>query len=273
MDHKPFVSGMVAGVAAGFIGHPLDTIRIRMQMENATRVSARETLESLVKHEGVYALFKGVGPALLGFCSTSGIRFGVFGNAREKNGSPTSTSLEQGVAAAWGGAKAGVVLSPVVNIIELLKCRQQVSRAVRQLSLGEVFKELVRREGLRGLSCGYLVCLPRNVIGNAALFGAFDFLNTPGGGSTSSFGTVVKTIGSGIAAGALSWTVVYPIDVIKTNIVSVADPSLRPSAREAATRLWHERALFRGLGPTLMRSVPVNFVYLPTYVFVFDALT
>ena len=79
-------------------------------------------------------------------------------------------------------------------------------------------------------------------------------------------------IGCSILGGGLSWLAVFPLDVVKTNVVVIADPAQRPAALQAARRLRSEGALYRGLGATLLRSVPVNTVYLPMFVFINEML-
>ena len=176
-------------------------------------------------------------------------------------------------------SKAGACLSPLISVLELLKCRQQVSRAVPQPPLRGVLAELLRTEGLRGLTCGYFTCLPRNVVGNGAFFGIFEALKTvvderlageelPGPGVERRAVRAAAYIGCSMVAGSTSWFLVFPIDTMKTNIVTIADPANRPLARTVAARLWREGSLFRGIGPTLVRSIPVNAVYLPTFVYV-----
>ena len=62
---------------------------------------------------------------------------------------------------------------------------------------------------------------------------------------------------------------------MKTNIVTELDATKRLSTLRMAQKLWAGgglQGLYRGLGPTLLRSIPVNACYLPTFVLVNDAL-
>jgi len=166
MDPRPFVSGTAAGVIAGFVGHPLDTIRVRMQTTQggggtAAAGSALDCARDLLRKEGPRALFKGLGPQMIGYCAHSAIRFGVFGNANT-SAAQRRSAVQKGLSAASSGAKAGIALSPIISVLELLKCRQQVSRQVPQPPLRSVLGQLLRKEGVRGLTCGYTACLPRS---------------------------------------------------------------------------------------------------------------
>ena len=166
-------------------------------------------------------------------------------------------------------------MSPVINATELLKCRQQVTRTVPQPSLRAVCRQLLEYEGPRGLLCGYTACLPRNILGNATMFGLFDLLRAASsrgahdGEKPVLYGRDIATIVScSLLAGAVSWVVVFPIDVVKSNIQVTVDPRHRQSFQAALRQLVGQGwgAAYRGLGPTLLRSIPTNTVFLPTFV-------
>ena len=73
---QPWAAGAAAGSTMTLIGHPFDTLKTRMQTNNAyasTWACARQTVAA----EGLLAVYKGLGPALATTCLTSGLRFGV----------------------------------------------------------------------------------------------------------------------------------------------------------------------------------------------------
>jgi solute carrier family 25 carnitine/acylcarnitine transporter 20/29 len=48
-----------------FVGHPLDTVRVRMQLETK-KISARHCIIETIKNEGALGLYKGVTQPLIG---------------------------------------------------------------------------------------------------------------------------------------------------------------------------------------------------------------
>ena len=79
---------------------------------------------------------------------------------------------------------------------------------------------------------------------------------------------VLPMLISGALAGASSWLSCYPVDVVKSVIQTQHSPGrsvrMLPISRELYARGgW--RAFFRGLSPTLVRSVPVNAVTFTVY--------
>jgi solute carrier family 25 carnitine/acylcarnitine transporter 20/29 len=69
----------------------------------------------------------------------------------------------------------------------------------------------------------------------------------------------MSALAAGSFAGTMSWGVVYPCDVIKTEIQ--AGTGGTTSISQVCKNLYKEsgyKAFFRGIGPTLVRAVPVN---------------
>ena len=132
------------------------------------------------------------------------------------------------------------------------------------------------RDGL--IHCVVAYSLPRNICGNGSMFGIFELLKSHVDERWRPVGVYkgAAYVSCSIIAGASSWLIVFPLDVIKTNIVTVTSPISRPTFRAVALDLWSKGGipgLYRGLGPTMLRSVPVNAVYLPTFVLINDTLS
>jgi solute carrier family 25 carnitine/acylcarnitine transporter 20/29 len=71
---------------------------------------------------------------------------------------------------------------------------------------------------------------------------------------------------SGAVAGAVSWLSCYPVDVVKS-VVQTGGKG-EGKVGEVVRELWGRggwRSFFRGLSPTLIRSVPVNAVTFVVY--------
>lgn len=60
-----FTAGSISGIAGTFIGHPLDTIKCRIQVNSKVYSNTVVALYKIVKQEKVLGLFKGVIPPLL----------------------------------------------------------------------------------------------------------------------------------------------------------------------------------------------------------------
>jgi solute carrier family 25 (mitochondrial carnitine/acylcarnitine transporter), member 20/29 len=77
---------------------------------------------------------------------------------------------------------------------------------------------------------------------------------------------------AGGCSGCLTWTFVYPVDVIKTHIQIAPLDAPRSSLRlwtvgQQIVQRYGVGILFRGLGITLIRAFPVNGTIFPVYEF------
>lgn len=121
---KIIFSGM-AGVA---VGHPLDTVKVHLQTQDAVHVKYRGTvdcLRSLLAKEGIRGIYKGVSSPLLGVAGINAIVFGIYGNVQKRMTDPNSLQSH-----AIAGAVAGLFQSFICSPMELAKSRLQVRKCL-----------------------------------------------------------------------------------------------------------------------------------------------
>lgn len=129
-----------------------------------------QILGSVYRTEGGRALFKGLGPNLVGVVPARAINFYVYGNGKRI----ISEYANYGEEAPWvhltAGVAAGVVTSTVTNPIWMVKTRLQLDKNVSERSSGtklrqyrnsyDCVRQVVRDEGIkslyRGMSASYL---------------------------------------------------------------------------------------------------------------------
>lgn len=78
-----FIVGGLAGVAAGFFSNPFDVVKTRMQLQGELRARGQHAVHyrniphamyTIVKHDGLSALQKGLVPALWFQWVVNGVR-------------------------------------------------------------------------------------------------------------------------------------------------------------------------------------------------------
>ena len=300
-DAAAVVCGSLAGSCMTFVGHPFDTAKVRMQTAPAHRYDGTlHCMRSTIAREGPLALYKGLPPAILTTCVTSGLRFGIQHRfnvwiARHLGGdSRRFESLSVGARVAaegGGGAACGLVLPLVFTPMELIKCRRQVL-ADNSVSNLQIARHVLREHGLRGLYVGHRLTVLRSTLGNAAMFGAFEgfrhVLHSPSvgggvggvgggvGGGGRRLGGLWRDSVAGVLAGWFANVVCFPFDTAKSRMqvaFGSADarggPTHQPQMGivSALSQLWREGSMYRGLSAMLVRAVPVHVVYLPCFGF------
>ncbi|CAL8111332.1 unnamed protein product [Orchesella dallaii] len=257
-----FFAGCVGGAAGVVVGHPLDTVKVRLQTQSPTNIKYRGTfhcLSTIVKQESVAGLYKGISSPLFGVAGVNALIFGVYGTLRPYvSGSPGNDALWAHFAA---GSISGAVQSVVASPMELVKTRMQISQeSVGSKKLGpiDVLKGIYRNEGglARGVFKGWGITLGREIPGFGIYFASYEAMTRMGGGEVGTLGMMF----AGGMAGVLSWIVTFPIDVVKTRLQCDASGKYS-GAFDCARKTYRSegyRAFSRGLVSTVIRAFPTN---------------
>ncbi|CAK7271711.1 carrier protein ymc1 [Sporothrix epigloea] len=275
---KDLFSGAVGGVAQVLIGQPFDIVKVRLQTSTAYP-NALSAATAIYKSEGPLAFYKGTLTPLLGIGACVSIQFGAFHQARRwyesRNiaSSPTKTgdlSYGQYYAA---GAYAGVTNSVLSGPIEHVRIRLQTQphSLAERLYKGplDCVRQLVSQGGgvARGLYRGQVVTVWREAQAYGVWFTSFEYLMNADAARNKIDRKLVpayKVAFYGGLAGEALWLASYPFDVIKSKMQTDA---LRPAEqryknlRDCVAQTFRAegaRGFWRGLGPTLLRAMPVS---------------
>ncbi|TID22401.1 mitochondrial carrier [Venturia nashicola] len=253
-----FWAGYISGAAAIVIGNPLDLVKTRLQAGQSTvHATSAESLRGTFDRAGT--LVRGATAPILGYGALNGILFYTYNRSLTLlNESPnTPSSLTKiWTAGALGGFATFLISAPT----ELIKCRAQVSshhhsRTQNQsLSSLGIAKEIVLRDGFRGLYFGGTITSIRDAVGYGFYFWSYEICNrilTPSNKTMeeedSQKMAAAKVLLAGGIAGVITWASIFPLDVIKTRVQTqsftsssshVSPPSNPPlSSPTATTRL------------------------------------
>ncbi|KAK9813188.1 hypothetical protein WJX72_010359 [[Myrmecia] bisecta] len=199
-----FAAGAMAGATATALCFPLDVLRTRIMGPGAHRHGGvLSTLVSIVRNEGVQALYVGCLPAIMTIAPSGAIYYGVydvlkeshFRNLRKEHGLPEDVDLHEHLGAArmlLYGALAGAAAESALYPMEVIRRRMQLhslhaaagnaprlaaqagakaaarSSAVGLVSFMAAAREILQEAGLRGFYAG-LIPNTLQVLPNAAL--------------------------------------------------------------------------------------------------------
>lgn len=236
---KDLTAGTVGGIANLVVGHPFDTIKVKLQSQPSPApgqlpkyAGAFDTVKQTVAAEGPRGLYKGMGAPLATVAAFNALLFTVRGQMetllRSEPGAPLT--VKQQVVA---GAGAGLAVSFLACPTELIKCRLQAQSSLAEagavsgvaLPKGpmDVARHVMRDAGVKGLFKGIVPTMGREIPGNAIMFGVYEAVKQymAGGRDTSGLGQGSLILAGGLAGGAL-WLTVYPTDVVKS-VIQVDD--------------------------------------------------
>lgn len=166
-----------------YTGQPFDTLKVRMQVHVNSSVGAVKWLSQTVSSEGMFALWKGSVPAVIGAVAENAMAFSTNGflkrllervtdsKQQNKNDIHISGPLLTG---ALTGALTAVVLAPC----DIIKCRAQVAIANGNAapSTSQLVSHVYKTNGLRGFYRGFGAQVLREVPFFSAFFGSYEIL-------------------------------------------------------------------------------------------------
>ncbi|KAF7270129.1 hypothetical protein GWI33_016870 [Rhynchophorus ferrugineus] len=252
-----FFAGCLGGGAGIVVGHPLDTVKVCLQTQNAQNPKYKNTfhcLRSIFEKQGVRGIYRGMSSPLFGVAGINAIVFGIYGNTLRCMKNPDSLMSHT-----LAGSFAGFVQSFICCPMELAKTRVQVGGGGKDP--WDCLKKIYGRKGVRGVFKGLNVTMLREVPAFGSYFFTYEFLTKRDDELPVS--TLSMLMAGGIA-GVVSWALVYPIDVIKSRyqIDGVVSSKYTSSYQcfVDSIRTDGVACLFRGLSPALIRAFPVNAV-------------
>lgn len=263
-----FIAGTFLGVMKNLVGHPFDTIKVRLQTANDGRFKGPIdcTLQTL-RNEGVKGLYKGFTPPLAGWVLMDSVMLGSLHAYRrlvKENfyADQEKLPLLGHVIAGFG---SGMTVSFVAAPIEQFKARLQVQYdAKTKLYNGpiDVAQKLWKVSGIRGIYSGLLstMIFRTNFVfwwGSYELFTQW-FTNNTG------LSKPAINFWSGGLSATVFWIFAYPADVVKQTIMT--DSPIRAQKKfprwiDAVKFIYNTRGLAgftRGFGPSILRSFPAN---------------
>ncbi|ORY11538.1 mitochondrial carrier domain-containing protein [Clohesyomyces aquaticus] len=312
-----FIAGGLGGMASATVTAPLDVLKTRLQstyyqqhlvsarslrglppiesmsLFRSSLLHIRETGEILVqvpKLEGWRALFKGLGPNLIGVVPARAINFYAYGNGKRIIAEWGNGGKE----AAWvhlcAAASAGIVTGTATNPIWLVKTRLQLDKNTHADGRGRQYKNAVdctmqtlRKEGIvglyRGLTASYL-----GVTESTLQWMLYEQMKlglarreerlANSGRTPGTWDQTVQWTGKIAAAGTAKFVaalLTYPHEVVRTRLrqAPLENGHLKYTGLAQCFRLIFKEegmaALYGGLVPHMLRVVPSAAIMFGTY--------
>ena len=270
---KDVFAGTCGGVTVTLLGHPFDTVKVLLQTQsskNPVYSGAVDAASKVIKAEGVGGLYRGVTSPLAGQMFFRATLFFAYARAKEFVGvSPDDPlSYAKAGALAW---LAGTFFESPIDLYksqwqcQLVKMKADPAYKSPYGSVVDVVKESWKHNGVRGPYQAFHATMARNLPAGAVYFGVFENVkNAFAASNEDGKATNPQIILAGGIGGFFYWSLFYPIDVIKSALMTDAvNPAQRKFSGffDAAGKLYASggvRAFYRGLVPCLLRASPAN---------------
>lgn len=256
MGFKGFVEGGIASIVAGCSTHPLDLIKVRLQLqgESPAPVSAlRPALvfpvstsivipqpalpprrpgflsvgAQILRVEGPSALFSGISATILRQTLYSTTRMGIYDILKTKwssDGSATALPLHKKITA---GLIAGAVGAAIGNPADVAMVRMQADGRLpiadrrNYRGVADALSQMVRSEGLGSLWRGSAMTVNRAMIVTASQLATYDQAKEAILAKRVLPDGLPTHVAASFAAGLVAAVASNPVDVIKTRVMNM----------------------------------------------------
>ncbi|KAL7425088.1 Mitochondrial succinate-fumarate transporter [Cryptotrichosporon argae] len=283
------LAGGVAGLAEALACHPLDTIKVRMQLSKSRKARGLKPLgffatgRQIAARETPLGLYKGLGAVISGIVPKMAIRFASFEMYKGWLSGPDGKIKPSGTFLAGLGAgatEAVLVVSPM-EVIKIRLQAQQHSLAdpmdiPRYRNAAHAAFTIVREEGLSTLYRGVTLTALRQATNQAVNFTAYQQFKKwalqaqpayAASGELPSWQTMLM----GLVSGAMGPFSNAPIDTIKTRIQKASkQPGETAVSRLVAvtTDMFRNEgaaAFYKGITPRVLRVAPGQAIVFTVY--------
>ncbi|KAL1569677.1 Mitochondrial uncoupling protein 5 [Salvia divinorum] len=290
MGLKGFAEGGVASIVAGCSTHPLDLIKVRMQLQGEAaaiqplsfqsaalhmppRMGPISVGLSIIRHDGAAGLFSGVSATVLRQTLYSTTRMGLYEILKNKWTDPDTNSLPLGRKIA-AGLIAGGVGAAVGNPADVAMVRMQADGRLplpqrrNYKSVVDAISQMSKKEGIGSLWRGSSLTVNRAMVVTASQLASYDQFKEmilEQNLMRDGLGTHVT---ASFAAGFVAAVASNPVDVVKTRVMNMkVEAAPYSGALDCAVKMIKAEgplALYKGFIPTISRQGPFTVVLFVT---------
>ncbi|KAF8935275.1 mitochondrial carrier domain-containing protein [Dissophora ornata] len=266
---KSFLSGGFGGIACVLVGHPFDLAKVRIQTSaNGVYSGTADVFKQTLKADGFRGLYRGMATPLVGVTPIFAVSFWGYDMGKKivyaatpGRASTELTISELAFAGFFSAVPTTLLMSPSERVKVIL---QTQGSGANKLYNGpvDVVRALYKEGGIASIFRGTTATLLRDGPGSAAYFVAYELVKKaliPAGGTANDLNPLSVLFAGGMA-GVAMWTIAIPPDVLKSRLQSAPAGTYKGTADVLRVLLKTEgpQALFKGLGPAMLRAFPAN---------------
>ncbi|KAG0005514.1 carnitine transporter [Entomortierella chlamydospora] len=266
---KSFLSGAFGGMSTVVVGHPFDLAKVRIQTSpTGTYTGTFDVLKKAFRADGIRGIYRGMATPLASGTPIFAVSFWGYDMGKKivYNFTPERKSLDLTIPEyAFAGFFSAIPMTLFMAPSERIKVVLQTQgTGANKLYNGpiDVARALYKEGGIASIFRGSGATLLRDGPGSAAYFVAYELVKKaliPAGGTAEDLNPLTVMFAGGMA-GIAMWTIAIPPDVLKSRLQSAPAGTYKGTADVLRVLLKNEgpQALFKGLGPAMLRAFPAN---------------
>ncbi|CAH2301052.1 mitochondrial brown fat uncoupling 1 [Pelobates cultripes] len=275
-----FIGAGTAACIADLFTFPLDTAKVRLQIQGESAVAGAVnairykgvfgTITTMIKTEGPTSLYNGLVAGLQRQMSFASIRIGLYDSVKNfyTNGKEHAGIGIRILAGCTTGAMAVTIAQPT-DVVKVRFQAQSSLRGVKKRYNGtlDAYKTIAKEEGMRGLWKGTFPNVTRNAIVNCTELVTYDLIKE----NILHYKLLTDNLPchfvSAFGAGFCTTVIASPVDVVKTRYMNSPPGQYKSAINCAWTMLTKEgpTAFYKGFMPSFLRLGSWNVVMFVSY--------
>lgn len=274
-----FIGAGTAACIADLFTFPLDTAKVRLQIQGENKASVNMksaqykgvfgTISTMVKTEGPRSLYNGLVAGLQRQMSFASVRIGLYDSVKQfyTKGSEHVGIGSRLLAGCTTGAMAVALAQPTDVVKVRFQAQANVSSSRRYKGTMDAYKTIAKEEGMRGLWKGTGPNITRNALVNCTELVTYDLIKDALLKHNLMTDNLPCHFTSAFGAGFCTTVIASPVDVVKTRYMNSAKGQYDGALNCALTMFKKEgpRAFYKGFMPSFLRLGSWNVVMFVTY--------
>ncbi|SCW01865.1 LAFE_0E08988g1_1 [Lachancea fermentati] len=282
--YQSIVAGCISGIGARTVTAPLDMIKIRLQLQPVHEAKYRgiiSTVETVIREEGIRALWKGNVPAMIMYVLYGSVQFSSYSTF---NRWLSRLEWSPQIHSCFVGALAGMSSSIVTYPFDVLRTRFVANRDPQMFTLFKSCGDIWQHEGLRGFFRGVSSSMLSISLATSTMFATYETIKIFCEESENRNSVAVKVLekSASMLAGIACKTITFPIDTVRkriqvTNSRHLAQFTACEATYKSYKNVWFGElmlkvmknegflALYRGYIPAVIKSAPTTALSLWLY--------
>ena len=255
---KDVTAGTVSGMCSKLIEFPFDTVKVRLHTDTVGKYKgATECFFRTLREEGLKGMYRGVGSPIAGAMAENATLFLAYGVAQRSVKEHWGAQGEEGELSlaqlSLCGSFSGFAVAHVLSPVERVKCVMQTNAT--HANFVACAAATVREGGLSNLYKGHSSMLLRELPGNAAWYGCYEFFRkqfyTRLGCKKDDLPAHYTAL-AGALGGCAYWSAFFPADVVGSRMRSSVDGASFMTTFKEIYAANGMKGLYKGWGVTMV---------------------
>lgn len=274
---ESIVAGSLSGAVARAVTAPLDTIKIRLQLQTTSSHGIFGTFNQIYKHEGILALWKGNVPAEIMYILYGAVQFtsySMFNNALTKlYNENENITLRKSTHSLIVGTGAGISSTCVTYPFDLLRTRLAANKNIKLLSMTSTIRNIYQLDGFKGFFIGIKPAVLSVASNTGLMFWTYEIARE----LSVKYNNFPFIEGlCGFVAGATAKGITFPLDTLRKRM------QMKTFDLTLGSRLIHLcksvivkegiLGLYKGFGISILKTAPTSAISLFIYEYVLSMM-